>query len=72
MEGKGVMGLVNVSLHAKLFIHLFLKLCFRLALVVEGFMRLVEEDQLNGQVMRVTTEKGIDFQKFNPRYISRM
>ncbi|XP_071785998.1 15-hydroxyprostaglandin dehydrogenase [NAD(+)]-like [Asterias amurensis] len=34
--------------------------------VAEGFMRLVEDDDLHDQVMRVTHERGIDFQRFKP------
>ncbi|XP_072024795.1 15-hydroxyprostaglandin dehydrogenase [NAD(+)]-like [Amphiura filiformis] len=40
--------------------------------VVEGFMKLVEEDEHNGKVMRVTREKGIDFQRFRAGYISKL
>ncbi|XP_071959183.1 15-hydroxyprostaglandin dehydrogenase [NAD(+)]-like [Antedon mediterranea] len=35
------------------------------ALVAKAFMRLVEEN-LHGQIMRVTLEKGIDFQYYKP------
>ena len=33
-------------------------------LVVEGLLRLVADDSKAGQVMRITREKGIDFQPF--------
>ncbi|CAH1779443.1 unnamed protein product [Owenia fusiformis] len=34
------------------------------SIVAEAFLRLVEDETLNGEVMRVTSQKGIDFKKY--------
>lgn len=40
--------------------------------IVEGFMKLVDEEEHHGEVMRITHEKGIDFQKYGRRPASKM
>ncbi|XP_067838606.1 15-hydroxyprostaglandin dehydrogenase [NAD(+)]-like [Heptranchias perlo] len=41
------------------------------SVIAEGFVQLVEDDSLNGAVMKITTTKGIHFENYQPKPASQ-
>ncbi|XP_067884876.1 15-hydroxyprostaglandin dehydrogenase [NAD(+)]-like [Heterodontus francisci] len=41
------------------------------SVIAEGFVQLVEDDSLNGAVMKITTTNGIHFESYSPKPISK-
>ena len=41
-------------------------------LIAEGFIQLIEDDSLNGAVMKITSQKGIDFAHYPDTVTARL
>ena len=41
-------------------------------LIAEGFIQLIEDDSLNGAVMKITSQKGIDFARYPDTVTARL